>query len=54
VKHAGEIVVSIGPSIETQGLTTEQINGHAQAWIEGEMRRLFPHHYEAENLSAAA
>lgn len=54
VKHAGEIVVSIGPSIDTQGLTTEQINGHAQVWIEGEMRRLFPHHYEAENLSAAA
>jgi 1-acyl-sn-glycerol-3-phosphate acyltransferase len=54
LKYPGKIVVSIGPPIVTQGLTTEQINGHAQAWIEGEMRRLFPHHYEAEHLSAAA
>lgn len=54
LKYPGEIVVSIGPPIATQGLTTEQINGHAQVWIESEMRRLFPHHYEAEHLSAAA
>lgn len=54
LKYPGEIVVSIGPPIATQGLTTEQINGQAQAWIESEMRRLFPHHYEAEHLSAAA
>lgn len=54
LKYPGEIVVSIGPSISPQGLTTEQINGQAQAWIEGEMRRLFPHHYEAKPLPAAA
>jgi 1-acyl-sn-glycerol-3-phosphate acyltransferase len=54
LKYPGTITVSIGPPIQTQGLTTDQINGQAQAWIEGEMRRLFPHHYDAKPLSAAA
>jgi 1-acyl-sn-glycerol-3-phosphate acyltransferase len=54
LKYPGTITVSIGPPIRTQGLTTDQINGQAQAWIEGEMRRLFPHHYDAKPLSPAA
>ena len=41
------VTVSIGPPIDTRGLTPEQVNVKAQAWIEAEMRRLFPHHYEA-------
>ena len=47
VKTPGEIIVSIGPVIDSAGLTTEQINTQAEAWIEAEMRRLFPHHYAA-------
>jgi 1-acyl-sn-glycerol-3-phosphate acyltransferase len=45
LKYPGEVVVSIGPVIETAGRSTEEINATAHAWIEGEMRRLFPHHY---------
>jgi 1-acyl-sn-glycerol-3-phosphate acyltransferase len=45
VKYPGEVVVSIGPPIETSGRRAEEINAAAHAWIEGEMRRLFPHHY---------
>lgn len=52
LKHPGEIVVSIGPAIEPQGLKTEQINARAEAWIEGEMRRLFPHHYAGAAAAA--
>ena len=44
-KRPGEVVVSIGPVIDTTGLSAEEINARAEAWIEGEMRRLFPHHY---------
>jgi 1-acyl-sn-glycerol-3-phosphate acyltransferase len=45
VKYPGEVVVSIGPVIETAGRGAEEINAEAHAWIEAEMRRLFPHHY---------
>jgi 1-acyl-sn-glycerol-3-phosphate acyltransferase len=44
-KRPGEVVVSIGPVIDTRGLSAEEINRKAEAWVEGEMRRLFPHHY---------
>lgn len=46
VKRPGEVVVSIGPAIEAEGRPVDQINKEAEAWIEAEMRRLFPHHYE--------
>ncbi|MCB1915596.1 MAG: 1-acyl-sn-glycerol-3-phosphate acyltransferase [Rhodocyclaceae bacterium] len=46
VKRPGEVTVSIGPPIDTAGLTPEQVNERAQAWIEAEMHRLFPHHYQ--------
>lgn len=45
IKRPGEIVVSIGPAIETRGLTPDEVNARAEVWIETEMRRLFPHHY---------
>ncbi|WP_245541813.1 lysophospholipid acyltransferase family protein [Uliginosibacterium gangwonense] len=48
LKYPGEIVVSIGPAISTVGRTPEQVSAEAEAWIEGEMRRLFPHHYAGQ------
>lgn len=45
LKRPGEIVVSIGPVIEVKGVKADEINRRAEAWVEGEMRRLFPHHY---------
>jgi 1-acyl-sn-glycerol-3-phosphate acyltransferase len=47
LKFPGIVTVSIGPPILTEGLSTIEINSRAQAWIESEMRRLFPHHYSA-------
>jgi 1-acyl-sn-glycerol-3-phosphate acyltransferase len=44
-KRPGEVVVSVGPAIDTHGLTVDEINAKAEAWIEAEMRRLFPSHY---------
>jgi len=49
VKQPGEIVVSIGPAIDPSGLSTDEINKKAEAWIEAEMRRLFPNHYAGES-----
>lgn len=45
LKYPGEITVSIGPAIGPAGLEAAEINARAEAWIEGEMRRLFPHEY---------
>jgi len=45
VKRPGEIIVSIGPPIRTEGRTPDEVNAEAQAWIEAEMRRRFPSHY---------
>jgi 1-acyl-sn-glycerol-3-phosphate acyltransferase len=45
-KYPGTITVSIGPAIDTNGLSADEINARARKWIEGEMRRLFPHHYQ--------
>lgn len=45
LKYPGEVRVSIGPLIATAGRTPDEVNSEAEAWIEGEMRRLFPHHY---------
>lgn len=47
IKHAGEVTVSIGPAIATAGRSPDEVNAEAEAWIEAEMRRLFPHHYAA-------
>lgn len=45
VKRPGEVVVSIGPAIAVKGVKANDVNDQAEAWIENEMRRLFPHHY---------
>ncbi|GAA4340801.1 lysophospholipid acyltransferase family protein [Pigmentiphaga soli] len=45
VKRPGIITVSIGPPIDPQGLTAEELNKQVEAWIEGEMRRLSPERY---------
>ena len=50
---AGEIVVSIGPVIPVKGEKAEAVNERAEAWIEAEMRRLFPHHYAGEATAPA-
>ena len=47
LKRPGEIIVSIGPAIETGGREPAEVNRLAEAWIEGEMHRLFPHHFES-------
>lgn len=46
IKYPGEITVSIGPPIETEGLSAAEINDQAASWMDREMRRLFPHHYD--------
>lgn len=45
VKRPGHVVVSVGPAIDTAGLSQDEINARAEAWIEGEMRRISPHRY---------
>lgn len=47
LKEPGLVTVSIGPVIETAGLTADEVNARAEAWIEGEMRRISPHLYES-------
>jgi 1-acyl-sn-glycerol-3-phosphate acyltransferase len=51
IKRPGEIVVSIGPQIPVMGEKAETVNARAEAWIEAEMRRLFPHHYAGESAA---
>lgn len=45
LKRSGHVVVSIGPAIDTAGLSLDEINARTEAWIEAEMRRLSPHRY---------
>lgn len=46
LKYPGMVTVSIGPPIDSRGLTPEEINARAEAWIEAEMRRISPHRYQ--------
>jgi 1-acyl-sn-glycerol-3-phosphate acyltransferase len=48
LKEPGLVTVSIGPVIETTGLSADEVNGRAEAWIEGEMRRISPYLYEGQ------
>lgn len=48
VKRPGLITVSIGPAIESQGKTPEELNRQVQEWIEGEMHRLNPERYGSD------
>ena len=45
IKRPGLITVSIGPPIDSAGLSATALNAKVQEWIEGEMRRLSPHRY---------
>ena len=47
IKKPGMVTVSIGPPIAPDGLSAEQQMARVEAWIEAEMRRLFPHQYAA-------
>lgn len=48
LKEPGKVTVSIGPVIETAGLSADEVNNRAEAWIEGEMRRISPYLYEGQ------
>ncbi|MFN4149063.1 MAG: lysophospholipid acyltransferase family protein [Rhodocyclaceae bacterium] len=55
VKRPGTVTVSIGPPIDTSGLSAGEVNARAEAWIEAEMRRISPHrHRDAETRSATS
>ncbi|MFA7678819.1 MAG: lysophospholipid acyltransferase family protein [Pigmentiphaga sp.] len=45
IKRPGLVTVSIGPVIQTEGLTADQVNQQVETWIETEMRRLNPERY---------
>lgn len=47
LKYPSLITVSIGPLIETTGLTPEQVGGKVEAWIEAEMERIDPQAYRS-------
>jgi len=53
LKYPGEVVVSIGPPIEVKGVKAEEVNRRAKEWIENEMTRLFPHHFQDGELEQA-
>jgi 1-acyl-sn-glycerol-3-phosphate acyltransferase len=54
LKTPGTVTMSVGPAIDPAGLTAEEINARAEAWIESEMRRIAPHRYRHEASSPAA
>ena len=45
LKKPGRVTVSIGPAFDATGMTENQVNQRAEAWIEGEMHRISPHRY---------
>jgi len=49
-KRPGKVVVSIGPRIDTVGITAEEANQRAEQWIENEMRVISPHLYSPQSL----
>jgi len=51
LKHPGEITVSIGPQLDPADGDAAEVNRRAEAWIEAEMHRLFPHHYAGASSS---
>lgn len=51
-KTPGEVIVSIGPAIAPEGLSAVELNARAEHWIETEMYRLFPHHYQHGRMQA--
>jgi 1-acyl-sn-glycerol-3-phosphate acyltransferase len=53
IKRPGEVVVSIGRPIPSQGRQPEELMQEVQQWIEAEMRRLDPEAYSDTQLAAA-
>lgn len=53
VKKPGEVIISIGEPIEAAGRSPDEVNAQAEAWVEAEMRRLFPHHYAGKATDEA-
>jgi 1-acyl-sn-glycerol-3-phosphate acyltransferase len=47
IKTPGTIKVSIGPPIDPNGRSAEEVARLVETWIESEMRRLAPHRYSA-------
>ncbi|WP_428825780.1 lysophospholipid acyltransferase family protein [Azonexus sp. IMCC34842] len=45
LKKPGQITMSIGPAFDATGMSEQQVNQRAEAWIEAEMRRISPHRY---------
>lgn len=45
LKRPGEIKMVIGPVIETEGLSSKQINQRAEQWIESTVERLYEKNY---------
>jgi len=54
IKYPGTVTVSIGPAIDPAGLSAEDVNARAEAWMEGEMRRICPHRYERDSTRPPA
>jgi len=52
-KKPGLVTVSLGPAIYPDTMTAEQQMAKVEAWIEAEMRRLFPHQYANESAAQA-
>lgn len=52
-KRPGTITVSIGPAIDPTGLSAEDVNSRAQAWMEAEMARISPQLYRHEGPQPA-
>jgi 1-acyl-sn-glycerol-3-phosphate acyltransferase len=45
LKYPGTVTVSIGPAFDAAGMSPDDINARAEAWIEAEMRRISPERY---------
>jgi 1-acyl-sn-glycerol-3-phosphate acyltransferase len=52
LKVPGEITVSIGAPIRTEGRTADEVASLVESWIETEMRRLAPHRYSGPYAGA--
>lgn len=53
LRYPGVVEVSIGQPISTQGRKHDELMAQVQDWVEGEMRRLDPDAYPADQPAAA-
>ena len=54
VKYPGEVILSIGPVIQTEGRTAEAVNADVAEWIEREMIRIDPAAYTSKPRASAS